>query len=180
MTTTTVTVDVAGAMARLRETIAATRDMTPVFGGPINASVDTLFRRQFESEGSYAGARWAPLRPVTKQLRTRRGHGRGGILRDTNRLWASFTKLGLGPEAVKVVTSESLERGSTVPHARFHQTGFVSRTFVVIDADGNPIPLRRKRPQGVPARPIVPDRVPPALVKAWETFIARWIEGRAA
>src|SRR6476646_5388274 len=97
MTAPTVTVNVANAIARLNAVLAAAHDLTPVFAGPINQSLNEVFVKQFETEGAYGGTKWAPPPPFTWNLRKRRGHGRGGILRDTNRPGASLTKQGLGP-----------------------------------------------------------------------------------
>ncbi len=175
MTGPRIKIDAAGALTRLRAALAKADDLSPVLGGAINKSVDTLFQRQFDSEGAYGGTKWAALTPATKKLRTRRGHGRGGIGRDTNRMWASFTKLGLGPEAVKVLTKRSLERGSQVPYARIFDGGYMSKTFAVLGTDGSLIPLRRKKPKKVPARPIVPDPVPAEIVRTWEKLIADFV-----
>jgi hypothetical protein len=173
-------VQVGEAIAELRAALDRVTDLSPVMGGPINASVDSVLKRQFQSEGAAYSGKWAPLKPVTLQLRKRRGHGRGGIGRDTNRMWSSLTKLGLGPEAVKVVTKDSLTRGTTVPYARWFHGGYLSKTFVVADRNNNPVPLRRKIPKRVPARPIIPDPWPREVTGAWEKFIARYIEaGRA-
>jgi phage gpG-like protein len=172
----TVKVDVAGAVARLREVMNRTEDLSPVFAGPINKSVNDMFIRVFQSEGSaYGGKRWAPHAPVTKLLRKRRGHGRGGVLRDTNRLWASLTKLGLGPDAVKLVGKQSLTRGTLVTYAEPHQTGYTSRTFVVVDKAGNPVPLYRKTPVKIPARPFIPDPMPKQMIVAWEKMITDFV-----
>lgn len=175
-----VQVEAGPTLTLLRRLGAALQDLSPVLGGPVNASVNDLFTRQFATEGREGGTRWAPLAPVTVLLRKRRGHGRGGILRDTNRLWASFTKLGLGPDGVKVVTPDSLQRGSTVPYAAPHQTGFTSRTFVVVNKLGNPVPLHRRSPKKIPARPIVPDPVPVKYISAWERLIIQFVEGHGA
>lgn len=170
-----VTLNLVGALETLGAVMHAAQDLTPVLEGPINKSVDTLFLRQFASEGSYGGTRWAPDAPVTVKLRGRRGHGRGGVLRDTNVLWASLTKLGLGPNAVRLVTPHSLTRGTSVKYARYHQTGYVAKTFVVIDRHGNPVPLYRKTPKRIPARPILPDPIPNALVNTWAKTISDFI-----
>jgi hypothetical protein len=175
MTAPNVRIDVSGAVARLSEVMKAAHDLSPVFAGPINQSLNEVFIKQFQTEGAYGGKKWAPLAPVTRKLRQRRGHGRGGILRDTNKLWASFTKLGLGPDAVKIVRPDSLTRGSTVIYAEPHQTGFTSRTFVVINKLGNPVALRRKVPKKIPARPIIPETMPSTVVQSWEKMIADFI-----
>lgn len=150
-------------------------DISPVLAGPINASIDDLFREQFDSEGALGGQKWAALSPATLFFRSQRGRGRGGILRDSNRLWASLTKFGTGPDAIKVITAKSISRGTRVPYARFHQTGFVSRTFVVADKVGQPVPLFRKTPKTIPARPIVPDPIPATFVHKWEKLITEFL-----
>lgn len=173
-----IVVDVRGALTRLREVAAAAQDLSPVFGGPINQSLDEVFKAQFESEGAAYGTKWQSLASVTVALRKRRGHGRGGILRDTNRLWASLTKLGLGPDAFKDVGTHSLERGSTVPYGKWHQTGFESKTFVVTKGKGSAITfvaLHRKTPVKVPARPFIPDPFPDKIVDRWVDMITEFI-----
>ena len=172
----TVKVDVAGAVARLSAVMKQTEDLSPVFAGPINQSLNEMFIKIFATEGAaYGGKRWAPHAPVTTLLRKRRGHGRGGVLRDTNRLWASLTKLGNGPDAVKFVGKQSLVRGTLVTYAEPHQRGFTSRTFVVVGKDGNPVPLYRKIPKKIPARPFVPDPMPKQLIGAWEKMITDFV-----
>lgn len=168
-------VNVAGALDKLSAAAKAAVNLKPVLGGPINASIDELMRQQFDSEGAAMGTRWAPLAPVTLKLRERRGHGRGGILRDTNRLWASLTKLGLGPDALLVVTDASIERGTKLPYAQWQQTGYLSKTFVVLDKAGNAIPLKRKTFKQIPARPIITEDIPPEFLADWQRMIAEFI-----
>lgn len=170
-----VQVDVSGALARLNAVATAASDLRPVFEGPINQSINEVFTKQFATEGSFGGKKWAPQAPVTKLLRQRRGHGRGGILRDENRLWASLTKLGLGPDAVKIVTKGSIIRGTSVPYGKYHQTGYVSKTFVVVNRLGDPVPLRRRFPKNIPARPIIPDPMPNNVVRGWEDTLTKFI-----
>lgn len=174
---TNATINVAEALARLRTVLRATKDLRPVLGGPINSSVDQLFRRQFNSEGAFGGQKWAPLRPVTKLLRQRPGHGRGGIGRDTNRMWASLTKFGVGPDAIKILTPSSLERGTSLPYARWFSQGYISKTKPVLGSGGRLAFIRRRAPKRIPPRPLVPDPTPRSLTKAWETLIARFVEG---
>lgn len=172
-----IVVDATGALAALGEVLDRATDLSPVLAGPINKSVDTLFTRQFDSEGQYGGTRWAPRAPVTQLLLRRPGHGRGGIGRDTNRMWASLTKGGSGPEAIRVVTPTSLERGTTVPYARWFAAGYVSKTFVAVGADGQPVPLYRRRPKRIPARPLVPNPIPDVIVRVWQRLIETFIAG---
>lgn len=175
-----ITVQLGPTLTLLRRLQLALKNLTPVLAGPVNASVNDLLVEQFKTEGAVGGKKWAPLAPVTVRLRKRRGHGRGGILRDTNPLWASLTKLGLGPDAVKRVTNSTLERGTTVPYARWHQTGYMSKTFVILDALGEPIPLFRPIPKKIPARPPVPDPVPRKYITIWEELIVKFVEGPSA
>ena len=173
-----ITVDVEAALAKLRAMAAATEDLTPVFAGPINQSIDEVFKKQFDTEGAAYGTKWRSLAPVTVALRKRRGHGRGGILRDTNRLWASFTKLGLGPDAYKDIGRHHIERGTTLPYGKYHQTGYTAKTFVVVGGKGrniHPVALRRKTPKKVPARPIIPAPMPKQVTDGWAKMIADFI-----
>lgn len=172
-----VQVDTAGARSVLLNVRRGLHDLSLVFAGPINKSVDTVFRRQFESQGAFGGSPWRPLHPVTLKLRQRPGHGRGGILRDTNRMWASLTKSGLGPDAIKVVTPHSLERGTSVKYAQWMHTGFKSKYFVVVDKHGLPVPIKRARPKTIPPRPIVPEPMPAEVVSTWEKILVNFLIG---
>lgn len=178
-----VIVDVTGALTHLNFWMKAAADLRPVLAGPINKSVDTLFIRRFETEGSYGGVRWRALAPASLRLRQLPGHGRGGIGRDTNRMWASLTKGGNGPEAIKEVTPLSLLRGTNVrtgkgfPYAIAFSGGYLSKTFVVFDKMGHPVPLFRKKPKRIPARPIVPDQIPSELLRSWERMITDFVTG---
>lgn len=183
MTNPVITVDVSGALARLHAVAAAAQDLSPVFSGPINQDLDQVFKDQFDTEGAAYGTKWRKLAPATLALRQRRGHGRGGILRDTNVLWASFTKLGLGPDAIKKVGTHSLVRGSTVPYGRWHQTGYMSKTFVVTRGKGSKttfVALRRKEPVHIPARPIIPDPMPAKVINRWVSMIEEFITTQRA
>jgi hypothetical protein len=141
-------------------------NLTPLFAGPIDKSVTLMFERRFASEGAWGGIRWAGHQPLTIRLRARPGHGRGGILRDTSRLWASFVK-GSGPDAVRRITPSEYERGSAVPYARFHQRGYsLTRVFGI----------RLRKPRRVPARPVVPERVPREVLATWERLVKEYVE----
>jgi hypothetical protein len=171
-----VKVDLTNALKVLGIVARAAADLSPIMGGVINRSVDTYFKRRFDSEGAYGGTRWKGHAPATKRARQMRGRGRGGILRDRNRLWASLTKSGLGPDAIKRVTDHSLERGTKVPYARPINNGYRSKTFITFDSTGAIVPLRRKHPKRIAARPIIPASGPPnELVQAWERYLAKHI-----
>lgn len=141
-------------------------DLTPFFDGPIDASVVQFFTRQFASSGKVGGQPWAPLRPATLALKRRRGRENMGILRDSNRLWASLTKRA-GPQVVKNVTLDSYERGTSDVKAVFHQEGF-TQTHI--------FGRLRRHPLTVKPRVIVPDPLPNALVTSWEKLLVRYIE----
>lgn len=150
-------------------------DLTPVLGGEVNSILNDFFKQQFASEGVYGGAKWAPLAPVTLLARKRRGHGRGGILRDTNKLWASLTKMGLGPNAVRSIRPLSLTRGTSLKYAKWIQSGYVSPTFIVLGKNGQVIPLRRRVAKRVAARMIVPRRLPSQVSQRIAEAIARFM-----
>lgn len=159
--------DLAPAVAMTDAVAARIRDWTPVLRGPVHRSVSRFFLRQFETEGAEGGTRWAPHRPLTVRLRRRPGHGRGGIGRDTNRLWASLVKVG--PESVLVTGPTEYERGTTVAHAApFHAGVSPGRQRVFGRA-----PLV---PLGIPARTLVPDPFPRTYVDGWAAALARYIE----
>lgn len=141
-------------------------NLQPVFEGPIDASVVQFFTRQFASSGRIGGEPWAPLRPVTLMLKRRRGRENMGILRDSNRLWASLTKR-TGPETVMSATDERYERGSSNINALRHQAGY-TQTHI--------FGRLRRHPREVKPRKIVPDTLPVALTNAWESFVVSHIE----
>ncbi len=131
----------------------------------VDKGVTLLFQRRFASEGAWGGRRWARLRPLTLNLRSRRGRGRGGILRDTGRLWGSFVKSG-GPDSIRVMEPKRYERGSRLRTAALHQRGWQSAVV---------FGRRRRRPVRVPARPVMPERVPPEVARSWEQALVRWL-----
>ena len=160
-------IDLTQAVATTDATLARVRNWTPVLRGPVNRSVSRFFQRQFETEGAEGGTPWAPHRPLTVELRRRPGHGRGGIGRDTNRLWASLVKVG--PESVLVVGPTEYERGTTVAYAApFHAGVSPGRQRVFGRAP--------RMPLGIPARTLVPDPFPQSYVDGWAVSLARYIE----
>jgi hypothetical protein len=125
---------------------------------------------------------------VTKLLRKRRGHGRGGftgvqppggLLADTNRLAASLTKK-TGPDTVLEIDKASYRRGTSVPYARFQQRGFTVTRWPAIRWRRGRVAgvtwLRRKTPKRVPARPPVPPRLPPEAIAAIDRYLARSVD----
>ena len=112
-----------------------------------------MYRKQFASEGSYLGTPWKPLKPKTLKARNRPGGNRGGILRDTNRLWASLTK-PRAPEGITRFGRTEYQRGTTVPYARFHQQGT----------------------KHLPERPLHPDPLPLKIRETFAAMIRRHLE----
>lgn len=148
------------------------RDLRSFFRGVVDPSVTEWLKSQFESEGRAGGSPWAPVRPLTVLLRNRPGHGRGGfhhgfravVGQDVRRMWASFTKSG-GPDSVRTILPQFYERGSSNKAAHLFHSGY--RSFVFGHATG-----RR-----VPARPIIPDKIPSFLTRKWERSLVRHLEG---
>lgn len=130
-----------------------TRDLRPWFQ-LVDKHLTLVLKRQFASEGAFAGMPWAALKPSTIRARQRPGHGRGGILRDLNRLWSALTK-GRGPEAIRSIEKDRYERGTSVPYGVHHQLG------------------TRK----MPARPPIPDPMPGSVLRVWEKLLLGHVEG---
>jgi phage gpG-like protein len=82
-------------------------------------SLRGIERRQFQSQGAFASAGWAPLAPSTVRAKARRGLD-PRILHATGRLAASLSG---GAGRVEIVSSSQLIFGTSVPYARFHQSG---------------------------------------------------------
>jgi len=150
--TYSVTVDIREALQRFDVLQRSLRDFRPAFV-VIDKHVTTVFARQFASLGAFGGTLWAALRPSTIRARASVGRGRGGILRDTNRLWASLVK-GRGPESVRVIGKDDYRRGTAVPYAQYHQSGTAS----------------------MPQRQVIPDPMPRAVTQVWAKILARYIE----
>src|SRR5687768_5844860 len=94
----------------------AAGDATPAFMGMADDFLD-IEARQFASEGGNSGG-WAALAPSTVR---RRGSAHP-ILFESGRLQQSLTGTGAA-DAVRRITSDSLEVGTSVPYARYHQRG---------------------------------------------------------
>jgi hypothetical protein len=141
--------------AMMNSLSVATRDLTPVFRGPIDASVTDFFKRQFDSQGEHGGQRWKPLSPRTVRAKRKRGRGRAGpatILQDTRELWASFTKSG-HPKGIRIIQPQRYERGSSLKKALYAQAGA----------------------GGAPAREIVPSAFPEPIVRSWAGMIEQYV-----
>lgn len=129
-------------------------NLGPAFAGPVDTLMTSFLAVQFKTEGAAGGERWASLAPRTLEARKRPGHGRGGIGRDTNRLWASLVK-SPSPEGWVRVTPTTYSRGTNVPYAQFFSEG--------------------TRGGLQPARPISPSPLPPWLVDSISAAVNRYI-----
>ena len=145
-----------GVQFALRRLRGRVQDARPAFR-LVDKHLTTVFRRQFETEGRFGGSPWPPLKPATIRAREQAGRGRGGILRDTNRLWGSLVKGGNVPEGILVIDALRYVRGTQVPYAADHQTGVPE--------------------QNLPPRPPIPDPMPPEVLRVWERIFLRFFSG---
>jgi len=159
---TTAKIDPPGFFKKLAK---QTTDLTPLFDGPIDASVVQFFTRQFATSGAAGGQPWKPLRPATVRLKRAAGRENMGILRHSNRLWASLTKR-TGPDVVLNVTRDRYERGTSDPKAVYHQEGFLMETI---------FGRRLRHPRRFAKRVLVPEEMPPDLVSTWESLLVKHI-----
>lgn len=157
-------------LTTLKGVSAAADDLTPVWVDEVQPYVTDFLTKRFATAGAYLGTAWAPLAPVTQELRKRPGHGRGGIGRDVGRLWASLVKsagTSAAPGGLLAIGPHRYERGSALPHAAPFAGGFNS-TRVPVRSGKGWVFVRRRTPKHVQARPIFPNPLPPTLV----TFVA--------
>ena len=145
-------------------------DLSRFFRGPLDKEVTDFLRRQFDTEGAHGGRRWAPLSSTTLALRRRAGHGRGGVGRDTNTMWASLVKSG-GPQSIRRITPREYERGSRVPWSGLFQQGWTQRTIF-----GRPL----RRTIRVPGREVFPDPLPSQLQGRIRRRFVRYLEGKVS
>jgi hypothetical protein len=151
-------VGLAQAVGGLERLARRAANLEPVFRGPIDREVLAFGRAQFDTAGRAGGVPWRALSASTiAQKRKLRRDGMG-ILRRFNRLFASVTKR-TGPDALVVITPQRYERGTRVPYA---------------------LPLVSGTRRGIPARPIYPANLPPALLTRFATLVARHLEARDA
>jgi hypothetical protein len=143
-----VKVDTGSVFKALTDLDLKTADLRPVFANTVDPSLTQFFLRQFATEGKAGGEPWPGLKPRTLQARKRPGHGRGGILRDTGRLWAGYTKSG-GPGSVREIGRQSYVRGVSVAYAQYHY----------------------------PKRPVVVEPMPDYLTELWATAVANHLLG---
>ena len=139
------------------------------FGTTLRSAVSDFFEKQFDTQGSHGGERWAPNRPLTQALKRRPGHGLGGpgkVLVDTDTLRRAYVNAGAA-HSHEVVEVDRYERGVTdLAYAAIHAEGFVSRTI---------FGRKRKRPVRIPRRSAVPQQMPQWLVNTWGAQLAEYI-----
>lgn len=158
-------------------------DLRPAWLRDVQPLITDFLTQRFNSEGAYLGAKWAPLSDATLALRTRPGHGRGGIGRDTNRLWASFVKSAgsaAAPGGTLLIAKDRYERGSSLEYARYFNDGYNSKTKpVFVETKQGPrwVFVRRKDAKQIPGRPIIPDPLPAQLVEQVELSLRAYVEG---
>lgn len=130
----------------------------PVLTTDVARGVQDLIKKQFESEGAYAGDPWEPLSVETVLRKAREGFP-DLILVETgsmeDRMTTSLENLG-----VEMITEDTVSIGTADPIGFFHQGGTIN----------------------MPARPIIPDadRIPPADIDAWTELVATYIFGGEA
>jgi len=150
----------------LAEVAARAGDLRPVYLGPLKNSLDQFFTSQFSTAGAEGGTPWAPLTPATLASKARSHRAGMGILRFTNRLWASLVKPTPANLGISRASENLYFRGTQVPYALFHQYGYtVSRWGKQLFHN----------PRAVPARPLIPVRMPTAYVEAWARSVQRYV-----
>lgn len=165
----TVQVEVGPTELMLRHAAAAVQDLREPFTDVIEPSVTQMFADQFATAGQAGGTPWAPLRPSTLAHKERHGRAGLGTLRFSNRLWGSLTKVP-APEGIRVLEPTRYIRGTSVPYASLHQEGFP------VERWGR---VQFRQAVQVPARPPIPDPVPPRLVDTWAAGVADYIDRQA-
>lgn len=150
----------------LRKVRERVTDLRPVFRGPVDREATRLFQQQFQTRGRFGGQMWPELRRSTLRDKARVNRAGMGVLRRSNRLWASLTKSG-GPDSVRTIEKDRYERGTSVPYAQYHQEGAILRQW-----GGQAF----SRPRRLPKRMLVPDPFPARVSGRIERHIADFIE----
>jgi len=132
--------------------------------GPLTDAVRAFFGRRFESRGAFGGVAWAPLHASTVLGRLRAGIAGDAPLFRTGTVWASLT--------------QSSATGLT------SQGGASDRAFgySVLEAGGRALRVGSWDPvlnlteggtRKMPARPVLPDKVPDETVSEWAAIVVR-------
>ncbi len=134
--------DLLGRIDGLRKSLS---DWSPALRAIAREVLASFAARQFETQGEAGGVKWADLAPST--LRARKRPGALSLYR-TGSLLRSF--LGLGAEHVEDLSEKKLLWGSSVPYARFHQSG-TGKGF----GRSEGVPTGRGTGRGMPMRKIL-------------------------
>lgn len=115
-----ITVDGTGMTTLLDNLRTAVDDFTPVWP-QVRQIFMAFMRKQFESEGAYAGVGWVPLSPAYAARKARLAPGKT-ILRFHDTLYGSLTSAGNAQQVYRTGPA-FMEFGTRVFYARIHQTG---------------------------------------------------------
>lgn len=163
----------AGAVLEALEAVSArATDLRPVWQGTASQALRDMVVQTFATEGAFIGERWAQLRPTTVRLKERAGRAGLGILRLFDVLYRSLT-VRSHPDQVAVVEPQAFTFGTSVPHARFAQDGWVASTVFGRARTNGPITVQ--------PRPVLPrEGLPESVRGTIEQAMARYVsEGRA-
>lgn len=149
----TVSVDFQGTVQDIAAVQARADNLTPVWEGPVDRILRSMFALVFETRGQFIGKPWAPLSPVTEKIKAKMGRLGFGPLRLFDRLYRSLT-VRSATDQVKEVTPASMTFGTSVPYAHLHQDGWNMKSFM-----GRPV-----APRFILPRKIAPEgELPPTI-----------------
>lgn len=161
----------------LRHAERKTIDMSPLFETTIDDIIKSFFHQVFETQGSEAGRKWAPLKESTIRARTRRLRrfrlaeravmfpgGSNSILH-----WTGAARQSLESTTENTflrIKKRTYERATTLSYMALHQTGYTLYRWghVVF-----------KHPVKVPARKWMPKTLKSKYVREIEQAIADFI-----
>lgn len=154
-------------------------DLRPWFENVLDPSLDDFFKKMWRSLGTAGGERWAPLRPATiewraagtskrSRVKNKRGEyvpvGGSRPLFMTGRAFRAWTRPGA--DSVREFNTNRYTRSSRIGYDAIHMSRYlVTRWGRVVF----------RSPRMVPARRIIPERMPRAQVGAWEASLANFI-----
>ena len=128
----------------------------PVMQGPVRSLIQDAIRQQFHTEGEYGGTPWQGLDEGTQKGREREGYGGDGpIMRRSDRLFNALTRTGAPGGRLQVSRTQMLMRTVGIPYAKAQHAGS-SHT-------------------NLPARPLIPDPMPPSFVRRLHSIISGYI-----
>lgn len=116
----TIKVDDSGPQRRLRGMTRRMRNFKPVFRWAFK-ELQLAHRLNFQSKGAVGGQVWAPLDPEYAAWKLE-NYGANGILVRTGDLQRSLT-FDNARGAVREIRRTKARFGTSIPYARFHQTG---------------------------------------------------------